>query len=144
LTDLGDDAGDLLFRAVGGVVGRGSELGCKQMATAEDVQRQIAVAVVIALEVPALLLAVDGIVGRIEVDDDADRWLTMRVQEQIDEQPLDGLSVVVELVMTVLADLACVFQPVERGLPASAPPALSMTAASPGSKRKASWSIRSS
>ncbi len=86
------------------------------MPAAEDVQRQIAVAVVVAVEVPALLLAVERIVGGIEVEHDADRRLAMGVEEEIDEQPLDRAAVVVELVVPVLADLAGVLQPIERRL----------------------------
>ena len=40
------------------------------MAPAEHVERQVAVAVVIAVEEPPLLLAVQRIVGRIEIEDD--------------------------------------------------------------------------
>ena len=139
-----DDPGDLLGRAVGGIVRRGSQLGRKQVPTAEDVQRQIAVAVVIAVEVPPLLLAVEPIIGCVEINDDACRRLGMRIQEQITEQAFNGSCVMIELVVTVLADLAGVLQPVERGLAASAPPGLSMTAVSTGSKFSASWSMRSS
>jgi hypothetical protein len=41
------------------------------MAPAEHVERQVAVAVVIAVEEPPLLLAVHRIVGRIEIKDEA-------------------------------------------------------------------------
>ena len=92
------------------------QLGCQQMPTTEDVQRQIAVAVVVAVEVAALLLAVQRIVGRIEVDHDPDRRLAMSLHEDVDEQTLDGARVVVELVVPVKADLACMLQPVQRRL----------------------------
>ena len=40
------------------------------MATAEHIERQIAVAIVIAVEVPPLLLAVQRIIRRIQVEND--------------------------------------------------------------------------
>jgi len=81
LADLADDAGDLLSRTISGIIGRGSELGRKQVPATKDVERQIAVAVVIAVKMPTFLFAVELIVGRIEVDDDPRRRLAMRVQE---------------------------------------------------------------
>ena len=71
------------------------------MPVAEDVQRQIAVAVVVAVEVSALLLAVEGIIGGIEVDDDERARRAMRVEEDVDEQPLEGICIVVELVVAM-------------------------------------------
>jgi hypothetical protein len=86
------------------------------MPAAEDVQRQVAITVVVAVEVPAFLRAVERIVGCIEVDDDA-RWgLAVGIEKQIDEQPLDGLPIVIELVVSVLADLAGVLHAVQRRL----------------------------
>ena len=64
------------------------------MPAAEHVERQVAVAVVIAVEEPALLLPVQRIVGRVEIEDDLLRGALMRLQEQVDQQPLDGASVV--------------------------------------------------
>ena len=62
------------------------QLGRQQMPAAEHVERQIAVAVVIAVEEPPLLLAVQRIVGRIEIENDLLRRALMRLQEQIDQQ----------------------------------------------------------
>ena len=81
-----------------------------------DVRETCTVAVVVAVEVPPFLLAVERIVGGIEIEHDADRRLAVRIKENIDWQPFDGTHVVVELVMPVLADLARVLQPVERRL----------------------------
>jgi hypothetical protein len=67
-TDAADNAPDLVHRARGGVDVRAAQLGCEQMATAEHVQRQIAVTVVVAVEEPAFLVPVQWIVGRIEIE----------------------------------------------------------------------------
>src|SRR5712675_1775148 len=87
------------------------------MPAAEDVERQIAVAVVVAVEVPALLLAVERIIGGVEVDLDADRRLGKGVKKDVDKQPLDRRAVMIELVVPVLADLVGMLQPVQRRLP---------------------------
>ena len=65
----------------------------------------------------ALLLAVERIIGGVEVDLDADRRLAKGIHEHFGKQPLDRRAVVVELVMPVLADLVGMFQPVQRRLP---------------------------
>lgn len=95
---------------------RRSKLGGEQVTTAEDVERQVAIAVVIALEVAAFLKPEQSIIGRVEPEHDADRRFLVRVHEHIDEQPLDGSSVVVELVMPVATDLARMLQPIEHRL----------------------------
>lgn len=51
-------------------------------------------------------------------------WATMRATSSVDEQPLDGSSVVVELVVAVLADLARVLHAIERRLVGEAPAGL--------------------
>ena len=86
------------------------------MPAAEDVQRQIAIAVVIAVEVPAFLFAVEAIIGGVEIEHDTDRRLGVGIEKKIDEEPLDRAAVVVELVVTILADLAGVLHATERRL----------------------------
>ena len=65
----------------------------------------------------ALLLAVERIVGGVEVDLDADRRFAMGVEKDVDKQPLDRRAVMIELVVPVLADLVGMLQPVQRRLP---------------------------
>ena len=66
----GDDAPDLLQSTGGGIdVGR-SQQGREQMAAAKDVEGQIAVASVVAVEEAVLFLPVEGIVGGVEVEND--------------------------------------------------------------------------
>ena len=76
LPDLRDDKGDLLLGASRGVDVRGPQFRQKQLPAAENIKRQIAVAFVIAVEEPAFLIAMDGVVGRVEIEDDAlrRRW----------------------------------------------------------------------
>ena len=83
------------------------------MPAAEHIQRQIAVAVVVAVEEPALLMAVQRAVGRVEVEDDLSGRPIVRLEEQVDEQGLDRRSVVADLLVAG-GDLAREFQPVQR------------------------------
>ena len=59
-----------LDRARRGVDVRGPQPGREQVVAAEDVQRQVAVALVVAVEEAAHLVAVDRVVGGVEVEDD--------------------------------------------------------------------------
>ncbi len=91
------------------------------MPAAEHIQRQIAVAVVVAVEEPALLMAVQRVVGGVEVEDDLSgrpspcRSPCVRLEEEVDEQRLDRRSVVADLLVAG-GDLAREFQPVQRRL----------------------------
>ena len=69
------------------------------MAAAEHVERQIAVAVVVAVEEAAFLMTVDGVVGRVEIEDDLLGRVGVRLQEQLDEEPLDRRLVMRDLVI---------------------------------------------
>jgi hypothetical protein len=80
---------------------------------AEHIERQIAVAIVIAVEEPALLMAVQRIVGGIEIKDDLLRRPCVGLEEQIDEQPLDRRWIVTDLVIARRLGPAQL-QPVER------------------------------
>ena len=85
------------------------------MTAAEHVERQVAVAVIIAVEEPALLPAMQRIVRRIQVENDL-RWcLGVRVEEQIDQQRLDRRRIVADLVVARPLRPAQ-FQPVQRRL----------------------------
>jgi hypothetical protein len=88
--DLGNDARHRLHRAVRRIEARAPQLGVQQMTSAKHVKRKIAIAVVIAVKEPALLLAMHRIVGGVEIDDDLARRPFMRLHEQIDHQRLDG------------------------------------------------------
>jgi ABC transporter substrate binding protein len=65
------------------------QLGDQQQVTAaEHVERQIAVAVVVAVEEPPLLLAVQWIIRCIEIEDDLLGRPRVRLHEQVDQQVL--------------------------------------------------------
>ena len=120
------------------------------MPAAEHVERQVAVAVVVAVEEPALLMAVQGIVGGVEVENDLPRRPAVRVEEQLDQQPLDRRRVVADPVVAGrLADGACSSR-LSVLLPASGAQldrrasSLPARIAITGSWRSRSWSSRSS
>ena len=92
--DLCDDPRDLLLRAGAAVDVRRPELGRQQMPAAEHIERQIAVAIVVAVKEPAFLMAVQRVVGRVEVEDDLLGRLCVRLEEEVDKQGLDRRRVV--------------------------------------------------
>jgi hypothetical protein len=61
---------------------RTPQLGNQQMAATEHVERQIAVAVVVTVEEPPFLLAVQRIIGRIKVKNDLPRRALMGLHKQ--------------------------------------------------------------
>ena len=68
--DARDEARHFLDRAGRRIQVGAPQLGHQQIAAAEHVERQIAIAIVIAVEKPPLLLAVQRIVRRIQVKDE--------------------------------------------------------------------------
>jgi hypothetical protein len=113
--NAGDHPRNLLDRAVRRVHGGTPQLGDEQMAAAEHVERQITVAIVIAVVEPPLLLAVQRIVRRIEVENDLLGCALMRLQEHVDKEILDRHRIVTDLVVARRRKLAQL-QPVQRRL----------------------------
>ena len=113
--DLRHDAGDLLHRPGASVDVGFAQLRRQEMAAAEHVKRQIAIAVVIAVEEAALLMAVQRVVGGVEIEDDLLRRAAMRLDEQVDQQPLDHRRIVADLVIAGRQRPA-ELQPVQRRL----------------------------
>lgn len=66
-----------------------AQLGGQQVPAAEDVQRQVAVTAV-AMEETPFLLAVQRVVGGVQIEDDLVRCLLVRLDEARDEQRLEG------------------------------------------------------
>ena len=98
--DLPDNARDLLKGAGRGVDVGAAQPGRQQVPAAEDVERQVAVGVVVAVEEAALLMPVQGNVGRVEVEDDLPGWpLAVRLEEEIDEQRLDRRRIMADAVI---------------------------------------------
>ena len=57
-------------------------------------------AIIVAVEEPAFLVAVQRIVGGIEIENDLRRRPSMRLHEEIDEKHLDRRRIVAYLVIT--------------------------------------------
>jgi hypothetical protein len=77
---------------------------------------KVAVATVVAVEEPALLLAMQGIIRGVEIQGDLLGRPRVRLQEQVDEQMDERGRVVTDLVIAVVRAWRDVFQPVERAL----------------------------
>ena len=134
--------------------------GPQQMIAAEDVQRQVAVVAVVAVEEAPLLVAVERVVGGVEIQHDLLRRLVMRVQEEprrrTDRPPRCPRDLLVAVRLG--GDRQPPLQPIQRALarqrlapiraracgPVRSGRDLPTTVASSGSRRRSSWSLRSS
>ena len=90
-TDTPDDPLHLLERA--GVDVRPPELCRQKVVAAEDVERQVAVAVIVAMEEPSLLAPVQRVVGRVEIKHQPFRHILVGVEKQVYEQRFDPARV---------------------------------------------------
>lgn len=88
------------------------------MLAREDVQRQIAVVAVVAVEKTRLLLAVQRRVRGVQVQHDFLRRLGLGFQKNIHQQRVQGLRRVADLVIALRVGLSRrrEFQPVQRAL----------------------------
>jgi hypothetical protein len=89
--------------------------GGEQVSAAEHVERQVAPAVVIAVEEAAFLMAVQGIVGGVEVEHDLFGRAAVRIEEERDEQALDCRRVMADPVIARGRARGAVLKPVEMG-----------------------------
>src|ERR1044071_438795 len=88
------------------------------MGPAEDVQRQIAIAPVVAMEEAALLRAMDAVVGSIEVQDQLLGHLQVPVEEDLDEKSIHGLGIEHDTAVAVLLGFSgqSPLEPMQRAL----------------------------
>ena len=97
----------------------GLKPSAQQVLVTENVQRQVAVTAVVPAEEAALLLTVERIVCRVEVQDDCLPWLWECIQEGVDEEPIYRLRPTRDLVVSVgrCRVGGCKLKPIERALP---------------------------
>jgi hypothetical protein len=88
---------DLFQRPCRGVDVRAPQLGRQQVPAAEDIKRQVAV--VVTVEEAPFLIAVNGIVGGVQVEHDALGRPPLGLQEQVHEEVLDRRRIVADLVV---------------------------------------------
>ena len=69
------------------------------MAAAEHIERQVAVAIIIAVEEPALLMTVQRVIGGVEVERDLPGRPSVRLEEKVDEQSLDRRRLMADLLV---------------------------------------------
>src|SRR5262245_43070997 len=119
------------------------------MPSAEHVQRQVAITVVIAVIEPPLLLPMNRIIGGIKIEDDLTWCPFVSFQRKIDEKTSNRHRIVTDLVVARRLQLAQL-QTIERRLagywPTIRAPAVSLPASTAmiGSCRRSSWSLTSS
>ena len=85
------------------------------MTATKNVERQVAVATVIAVEEPPFLFPVHRVVGGVEIEDDLLWRSLVRLQEQRHQQPRDSRRVVGDLVIARRL-VPAQFEPIERRL----------------------------
>ena len=83
--NLPDNAFELLDAAGRGVLIRFAQPCAQQMLAAEDVQRQITVATVVAVKESTFLVTVQRVIGGIKIESDLARRLRMRFNKQLDQ-----------------------------------------------------------
>ena len=86
------------------------------MVVTEEVQRQVAVAVVIAVEEATFLVPVQPIVSDVQVQDDLLRWRLVAAQEHIDKQAGNRRFVPADLLVAVADRRDGSLESVERAL----------------------------
>src|SRR5690606_3994014 len=91
--DLRDDPLELLDAAGRTILVRWPQPGAQQMLAAEDVQRQIAVTPVVAMEEPPFLVTMQWIIGRIQIQPDLPRWLLVGLEEHVYQQPIERVRI---------------------------------------------------
>ena len=125
--ELGNDAAHFFHTTRSRIpVGR-TQPRTQQLVACEDIQRQVAVAVVVAVpphgrrpvrgdpgEEPLRLMAVERDVGGVQVEHDLGGRRVVRLDEKIRQQPVQGFGRVRDLVIAAAA--AGQFQPVQRAL----------------------------
>ncbi len=111
--DLPDNTRHLLQRAGAGVTIRPPQLCRQEMVAAENVERQIAVAIVVTVEEPPLLTPVQRVVSGVQIKHQTRRRLLMGVEKLIDEQRLNRAGVVADAAIAMRA-LGRVLQTVQR------------------------------
>ena len=72
------------------------------MITTKDVQRKEAILLVIAVEEAAQLIAVDRVVGGVEVQHDLLRRHGVGLEEQVDEESFDGVGAACDLLVPAI------------------------------------------
>lgn len=95
--------------------GQRARIGGQQMAATENVERQVTIPVVIAVEEAAFLVAMQRVVGGVEVEDDLLGRGCVRVEKKLHQQALDCSAIVFDAVIAA-GLFAGVLQPVQSGL----------------------------
>ena len=118
LPNVGDDADQMLKQPGRGVDVRGPQQSQQGMIATEDVQRQIAVGIVIAMEETPELMAVQRIVGGIDIQHDLFGRHEVLLQEGVYQEAVDGIQASDDLFVAAVGvgPYRREFQTVERAL----------------------------
>jgi len=112
-----------------GILIRGFQFGQQQLLPAEHVQRQIMLAIVVAIEEPAILVPMKQIIGGIQIQNDFFGDLFRSLHKGVDEEPIDRFFAVVDLLILLvfLCSDSVGFQSVQRSLAGQGIPTIPST-----------------
>jgi hypothetical protein len=82
--------------------------------TAGYIERHIAIAAIVAVEEPPLLIAMERVVRGVEVQHDLPRCLGVRIEKNVRQQGFDRFGTVGDLLVALRVPLRRQFQAVER------------------------------
>lgn len=97
LSNLADDARDLAQAAGGGLDVGAPQPHSQQVLPAKDIQRQVTVFVIVAVNEAALLTAMQFHIGIVDIQDNFGGRRGVRFQEQIDQQLIHRIAPVGDL-----------------------------------------------
>jgi hypothetical protein len=147
--DPGDNTGNFLDRAGCAIGIRAAQLGRQQVPAAEEVERQVAVAVIITMEKAAFLVAMQWIIGGVQIKNDLFRCLLVGVEEEVNEQASTAAASWLILWYRVgstrlSSSRFSVDLPARGAQSERCATSLPASTASTGSRRSSSWSFKSS
>jgi hypothetical protein len=93
---------DLLERPGTGITVRRASPGTQQEFTGKNIERQGAIVAIVAMEDARLLVPMDGIIGRISVEDNRRGWRGMGLQQQRNQYPIPSRRIAADLFVSGL------------------------------------------
>jgi hypothetical protein len=93
LANLRDHPFQIFQRALGRIDVRGSQLRAEQKLVAKDIERQIAVTIVVAMKEPPFLMSMNRIIGRIRIQNDLLLRPRMRIEKLMDHHLINRFRI---------------------------------------------------
>src|SRR5262249_35233812 len=119
---------DLIERPTARPLVRRVQPRAEQKIAAEEIQRQIAVFLIVAMKEASFLFAVQRIVSRVQIDDDQLRRLFVRLRKDVDEKIIRPLLIQSDLFVAAILGgiIRTQLQAIERALAGKGSPSISL------------------